>query len=188
MERTFTIQEAAQLTGVSAHTLRYYERMNLLDPIDRNPSGYRQFTDYDLACVRFLTKLRDTKMPIRQMQQFSELRRRGISTAQQRRSLLEEHYNAVMAHQQELTHSLEVISRKIAYYKEVVEKEIATEAESYQLPSYIAMAQAGISQRSISISLEPETAAQELIDHFDLESLSRIMELLQSKTKTGIHQ
>lgn len=184
MERTFTIQEAAQKTGVSAYTLRYYERMNLLDPIDRNPSGYRQFTDYDLSCVRFLTKLRATKMPIRQMQQFSELRRRGISTAQQRRSLLEEHYDAVMANQQELTHSLEVISKKIAYYKEVVEKEIATEAESYQLPNYIAMTQAGIIQGSISISLEPKTAAQGLIDHFDPESLSQLIKLLQ--TKTGV--
>jgi DNA-binding transcriptional MerR regulator len=188
MESTCTIQEAAQQTGVSTHTLRYYERMNLLDPIDRDTNGYRQFTAYDLACVRFLTKLRATKMPIRQMQQFAELRRRGISTAQQRCLLLQQHYAAVVADQQELNHCLEVISKKIAYYKEVVEQEIRSEEESYQLPTYAAMVQVGIGKPSIPISLEleldPETVAQKLIHHLDRESISRLIELLQNKTQT----
>jgi len=186
MESTCTIQEAAQQTGVSTHTLRYYERMNLLDPIDRDPNGYRQFTAYDLDCVRFLTKLRATKMPIRQMQQFAELRRRGISTAAQRRLLLEQHYDAVVADQQELNHCLETIGKKIAYYKEVVEQEITSEAESYRLPTYAAMVQAGIDRSSIPISLEreldPETVAQKLIHSLDRESISRLIELLQTQT------
>lgn len=184
MERTFTIQEAEQQTGVSAYTLRYYERINLLDPIDRDASGYRQFTNYDLDCVKFLTKLRITKMPIRQMQKFAELRRQGISTAHQRRLLLEEHYEVVRANQQELNHSLEVINKKIAYYKEVVEKDIASEEESYQLSTYRAMVQARIFHSSIHLPLEPEIAAQKLVHHLDPESLSQLIELLQSKAKT----
>jgi DNA-binding transcriptional MerR regulator len=189
MESTYTIQEAAQQTGVTTHTLRYYERMNLLGPIDRDGSGYRQFTARDLASVKFLTKLRATKMPIRQMQQFAELQRQGLASAHQRRLLLEAHYEAVRANQQELNHSLEVISKKIAYYKEVVEKEITKEEESYQLPTYLAMVQTGISPGiqppSIPLPLEPETAAQELIHHFDPENLSQLIALLQ--TKTGVN-
>ncbi|MEE3717307.1 MerR family transcriptional regulator [Tumidithrix elongata RA019] len=179
MERTFTIQEAAEQTGVSTHTLRYYERINLLDPIARDCSGYRKFTNYDLDCVRFLTKLRATKMPIRQMQQFAELRRQGISSAHQRRSLLEEHYDAVTASQQELNHSLEVIRKKIAYYKELEEKKITSEAESYQLPTYIAMVRGGTSEGSIHLPLDPEIAAQKLIEHLDPASISKLIEQLQ---------
>ncbi|PZO39030.1 MAG: MerR family transcriptional regulator [Pseudanabaena frigida] len=179
MERTFTIQEAAQITGVSTYTLRYYERMNLLDSINRNDSGYRRFTKYDLDCVKFLTKLRSTKMPIRQMQQFSELRRQGITSAYQRRLLLEEHYESVTASQQELNYSLEVISKKIAYYKELEEKEITNEADSYHLSTYLAMGQEGTKHRSINLPLEPETAAQKLIGHFDSDSISKLIELLQ---------
>jgi DNA-binding transcriptional MerR regulator len=164
MESTFTIQEASLQTGVSAHTLRYYERLNLLDSISRDDSGYRRFTNYDLDCVRFLTKLRATKMSIRQMQQFAALRRQGLSSAHQRRLLLEEHYNAVFASQQELNRSLEMISKKIAYYKELEEKGITNEEDSYQLSTYISMVQAGKINRSIHIPLKAETADQELID------------------------
>ncbi|ELS31082.1 MULTISPECIES: MerR family transcriptional regulator [Pseudanabaena] len=189
MERTFTIQEASQQTGVSTHTLRYYERMNLLDSIDRDNSGYRSFTNYDLDCIKFLTKLRSTKMPIRQMQKFAELRRKGISSAHQRRLLLEEHYNEVIAHQNELHHSLEIISMKIAYYKEMEEKEITKEEDSYDLPTYISMVQAREKPQSsnplnsISRSLEIETAHR-LINRLDSQDLAKLIELLQ--TKVGI--
>jgi DNA-binding transcriptional MerR regulator len=183
---TFTIQEAAKQAGVSTHTLRYYERMNLLDSINRDRSGYRQFTSSDLACVEFLTRLRSTKMPIRQMQVFAELRRQGISTSHQRRLLLEKHYDAVIANQQELNHSLEVISRKIAYYKELEAKEIRSEEESLQVPTYESMVsfpiKGGMRHRSINISLEPEAAAQDIIRLFEPDSRSRLIELLQAKT------
>jgi DNA-binding transcriptional MerR regulator len=188
MDTTFTIQEAAQRTGVSAHTLRYYERMDLLDAIYRDESGYRQYTAYDLACVEFLTKLRSIKMPIRQMQQFAQLRRQGIATAQQRRVLLEAHYDVVVADQEELNQSLEVIRRKIAYYKELAQRGITTEEEATQIPAYTFMVQAGMRRQNIQISLEPEEAAQTLLHHFDPESLSKLVEILQSKTQAGVGQ
>jgi DNA-binding transcriptional MerR regulator len=188
MDTTFTIQEAAQRTGVSAHTLRYYERMDLLDNIHRDASGYRQYTAYDLACVEFLTKLRSIKMPIQQMQQFAELRRQGISTAQQRRVLLEAHYDVVVADQQELNQSLEVISRKIAFYKELDQRGITTEEEAIQISVYTFMVQAGVRRSNIQISLEPEEAAQTLLHHFDPESLLKVVKILQSKTQAGVSQ
>lgn len=174
---TFTIQEAAKQTGVSTHTLRYYERMNLLDSIHRDRSGYRQFTSSDLVSVEFLTRLRSTKMPIRHMQVFAELRRQGISTFYQRRLLLEKHYDAVIANQQELNRSLEVISKKIAYYKELEAKEIGSEES---LPACKSIVETGMRHRSINISLEPEAAARDILRHFDPESRSKLIELLQS--------
>jgi DNA-binding transcriptional MerR regulator len=184
MDTTFTIQEAAQRTGVSAHTLRYYERMDLLDAIYRDASGYRQYTAHDLACVEFLTRLRGIKMPIRQMQKFAELRRQGIATAQQRRVLLEAHYDVVVADQQELNQSLEVISTKIAFYKELDAKGIVDEEEANQI--FALMAQTGKRRQKIQVALDPEEAAHALLRHFDPESLSKLVAVLQSKTHAGV--
>ena len=76
----YTIEEAAQRTGVSTHTLRYYERIGLLAPVGRASSGHRRYSDDDLGAVGFLTLLRQTGMPIRDMQRFVELTRAGDDT------------------------------------------------------------------------------------------------------------
>ncbi len=69
-EATYTIQEAAERTGVSAHTLRYYERIGLLTPIHRETnSGHRRYSEDNLRLVQFLLRLRTTGMPIAQRQQ-----------------------------------------------------------------------------------------------------------------------
>ncbi len=190
MMQRLTVQEAAQQTGVSAHTLRYYERMNLLDAVHRDPNGHRQYTADDLASIQFLTRLRDTKMPIRQMQQFAELRRQGISTAPQRRILLEQHYDAVMANQQALNQSLEVISKKIAFYKELSAQGITDEQAARQIPAYDAMVAAGVAAEicphQVPLPLEPEAAAQALLRHFDRDQISKLIAQLQHQTQAGV--
>jgi DNA-binding transcriptional MerR regulator len=60
---TLTIADAAKASGITAHTLRYYEKAGLLEPIDRNGSGHRRYREGDLERIRFLTKLRATGMP-----------------------------------------------------------------------------------------------------------------------------
>ncbi len=183
-----TIQTAAQQTGVSPHTLRYYERMNLLDPIGRDANGHRQYTANDLASVEFLTRLRDTKMPIRQMQQFAELRRRGLSTAAQRQALLEQHYAAVMGSQQALNYSLEVIRRKIIFYKELNAQGIVDEQAARQIPAYAAMAEAGMRQPQIALPLAPEAAAQMLLLQFSPKQISELIAQLQQSIHAGVNQ
>ena len=64
---TLTISAAAEASGVSAHTLRYYERAGILDPVDRAGSGHRRYDEEDLVRIQFLTKLRATGMPIREI-------------------------------------------------------------------------------------------------------------------------
>jgi DNA-binding transcriptional MerR regulator len=122
MGATLTIADAARASGVSAHTLRYYERARLLDPIDRNGSGHRRYRDQDLERIRFLTKLRSTGMPIREVRRYAELMKRGEQTNEQRMALLERHREAVLARLQETTQNLELIEWKINYYRERLEQ------------------------------------------------------------------
>ena len=75
METELTIQQVATLTGLSVHTLRYYERNGLLEPVNRATNGHRRYRTEDITRIEFLTRLRTTGMPIRQMQQFARLYR-----------------------------------------------------------------------------------------------------------------
>jgi DNA-binding transcriptional MerR regulator len=118
MAATLTISDAATATGVSAHTLRYYERAGLLDPVDRAGSGHRRYAEEDLARIQFLTKLRSTGMPIRQIREYAELMRRGDDTHAARLALLECHRETVRAHLAETERNLELIDYKIDYYRE----------------------------------------------------------------------
>jgi DNA-binding transcriptional MerR regulator len=118
MAATLTISDAARASGVSAHTLRYYERAGLLDPVDRAESGHRRYADEDLARIHFLTKLRSTGMPIRQIREYAVLIRRGEDTRAARLSLLERHRDAVRVQLAETERNLELIDSKIDFYRE----------------------------------------------------------------------
>jgi len=114
-----SISEAAQATGLSTHTLRYYEREGLmLDPVDRASSSHRRYTDADIGWVTFLTKLRTTSMPIAKVREYVELVRLGDSTIDARYDLLRAHRETVVAQLEEMTRSLAAVDRKITTYKE----------------------------------------------------------------------
>lgn len=119
MENVLTIKEVANITGVSVHTLRYYEKIGLLSHIKRDENGYRQYCEGDLSWIAFLLSLRKTGMPMIQMKQFSDLRSQGNSTASSRRKLLEEHHSNMQKEIKELEGNLQEIQKKIAYYKEL---------------------------------------------------------------------
>lgn len=117
-----TIAEAARTTGVSAHTLRYYERAGLLRGVGRNGSGHRSYSEEDLAWIEVLTKLRRTGMPIRRMRQYAELVFAGDHTSAARLALLEAHRDSVRAEVVELENNLAFIQRKIDVYKGSAQK------------------------------------------------------------------
>jgi DNA-binding transcriptional MerR regulator len=117
MTSTRSIAETADVTGLTAHTLRYYERIGLLDPIDRGPDGRRRFRDADLAWLSFLTRLRVTGMSIRDMKEFAELRRAGDVTAPARLDLLSRHRDDVRRRIADLTDCLDALDTKIDYYR-----------------------------------------------------------------------
>jgi DNA-binding transcriptional MerR regulator len=119
MENLFSIQQVASMTGLSTHTLRYYEKIGLIKNVQRDQTGYRQYTDVDLAWIQFLIRLRVTGMPMLKMKQFSDLRQKGESTITARKELLEEHYNDVLDKIEELELNSHKIEEKIAHYKKL---------------------------------------------------------------------
>ena len=122
MEQELTIQQVAQTTGLSVHTLRYYERCDLIAPIHRASNGHRRYSAQDIRWIQFLTKLRMTGMPIRQIQQYAMLLRQQPDAVQARRALLEAHRQTVVENLQELQENLAVIDWKIEHYKEIEQK------------------------------------------------------------------
>ena len=116
--RPLSISEAAEASGLSAHTLRYYERTGLLAPVSRNGSGHRRYREADLQQITFLTKLRATGMPIREVRRYAELMKAGDATNEERLALLEAHRDVVLAGLEETARNLELIEWKINFYKE----------------------------------------------------------------------
>jgi DNA-binding transcriptional MerR regulator len=110
------IGELAKRSGLSAHTIRYYERIGLLPYADRDRSSQRDYDASILTWIEFLGRLKTTGMPIRQMLQYAALRERGVGTETERRALLERHRERVRAHVAELQNCLLVLDTKIAGY------------------------------------------------------------------------
>jgi DNA-binding transcriptional MerR regulator len=113
-----TVAEAAREAGVSAHTLRYYERAGLLAPIERNGSGHRRFSAEDVEWVVMCTKLRATGMPIRRIREYAELVRAGEGNEAERLALLEAHREQVVEQLAEIERNLELVDYKIGLYRE----------------------------------------------------------------------
>lgn len=78
MTTSLTIQQAAAATGLTVHTLRYYERIGLIDPIRRKDNKHRIYREEDILWIGFLLKLRSTGLPIQKMLRYAELRRLGV--------------------------------------------------------------------------------------------------------------
>jgi DNA-binding transcriptional MerR regulator len=116
-----TIEDAADRTGVTRHTLRYYERIGLLEPIGRTASGHRRYTDADLGSIIFLTLLRETGMPIQEMQQFVALTREGEHTIAARVEVLTDHRAELLSTLERLSGHLTALERKIGIYTAILD-------------------------------------------------------------------
>jgi DNA-binding transcriptional MerR regulator len=117
----YAISDVAERTGLSVHTLRYYERAGLMPrPIGRSSSTHRRYSEGDVSWVVFLTRLRSTGMPIATLREYTELAQRGDDTAEARLELLLRHRISFLARLEEMQQSLEVIDRKIELYTEQV--------------------------------------------------------------------
>jgi DNA-binding transcriptional MerR regulator len=117
---TLTIQEVAQITGLSAHTLRYYERIGLIHPIDREENTRRCYTEDDLGWIDFLLKLRATGMSIKDMQKYARLQRQGDKTLPQRVEMLKSLKGNVERRIEDLNEHLKLVNYKIEIYQQIV--------------------------------------------------------------------
>ncbi|MGW7438375.1 MerR family transcriptional regulator [Streptomyces sp. NPDC054849] len=112
----YTISEVEARTGLTQHTLRWYERIGLMPHVDRSHSGQRRFTDKDLDWLAFVGKLRTTGMSVADMVRYAELVREGEHTVEERRELLERTRRDVRARLHELRDALGVLDYKIDLY------------------------------------------------------------------------
>ena len=112
----YTISEVAASTGLTAHTLRWYERIGLMPHVDRSHTGQRRFTNRDLDWLAFVGKLRLTGMPVADMVRYAELLREGEHTFEERQELLEATRRDVRARIAELQDTLAVLDHKIDFY------------------------------------------------------------------------
>lgn len=110
------IGELAKRSGLSAHTIRYYEQIGLLPRADRDRSGQRDYDASILIWIQFLDRLKTTGMPIREMVRYAALRDHGARTQAERRTLLEQHRERVRAHVADLQACLHALDIKIAGY------------------------------------------------------------------------
>jgi DNA-binding transcriptional MerR regulator len=117
METELSIQQVAQQTGLSIDTLRYYERIGLIEPVNRASSGHRRYRQKDLEWIRLLIDLRETGMPLAQMIHFSQLRRQGDATATERLLILEQHQRSLEQQMQKLEKHRAALQQKIAHKK-----------------------------------------------------------------------
>ncbi len=107
---------------MTAHTLRYYERVGLIQPVGRARNGHRRYSEADEAWLNFLHCMRATNMPIREMQRYAQLRELGDATSLERRKILEDHQSAIAAQIAELQKAHALLTHKIANYKKIEQK------------------------------------------------------------------
>jgi len=113
-----SIAEAAEATGLTTHTLRYYERDGLLlGAVDRSTAGHRRYTEHDLTWIAMITRLRSTGMPVRDVRRYADLVRAGDGNEDERLELLKDHRSRVEDQLREVTGHLRAIDHKIGIYE-----------------------------------------------------------------------
>ena len=116
-----TIQEFANLTGLTVHTLRYYEQIGLLGPVPRTAAGHRHYGRLELDWVNFIKRLKATEMPLRDILRYAELRQQGEGTLLERQALLAEHAEHAERLAQRLREQqghLTALQEKISFYQQ----------------------------------------------------------------------
>jgi DNA-binding transcriptional MerR regulator len=110
-----SIAEAAEATGLTAHTLRYYERIGLV-AVDRDESGYRSYDRRALTRIVFVTRLRASDMPIGAIGHYLDLVEQGPATEPERLAIMQAHRATILRRLHDLQSALAVTDYKIAAY------------------------------------------------------------------------
>ena len=117
---SLTVQQTAERTGLSEHTLRYYERAGLLDPVRRHDSSrHRRYSAADLARIQTLACLRATGMPLDQMRRYFDLAAKGANAAPELIALLEDQQVALQERLEQLRQHATYVKHKIAYWRAI---------------------------------------------------------------------
>lgn len=122
------IAEVSQQYDISTDTLRYYERVGLIPPVNRNGSGIRDYTELDLRRVDFIKCMRSAGLPIEVLIDYVALVQQGDQTTNARKEILKEQRELLIARMREMQKTLDILDHKIEVYEKTVlkkEKKIA---------------------------------------------------------------
>ncbi|WP_087024244.1 MerR family transcriptional regulator [Thaumasiovibrio subtropicus] len=113
----------SERTGLSPHTLRYYEKIGLLKQIQRDQSGRRIYTVKALSWVTFILRLKNTGMPLADIQLYAQMREKGDSTLRERQTLLQAHQHKLIQQIAEQQTHLTALNEKIALYDDLIQSD-----------------------------------------------------------------
>jgi DNA-binding transcriptional MerR regulator len=122
------IAEVSEQFGLSVNTLRYYERVGLIPPVNRNESGIRDYDELDLRRVDFIKCMRGAGLPVEVLIEYMRLVQQGDETVEARKEILVEQRDLVVARLEEMQKTLDRLNYKIEVYEKALlqkEKEIA---------------------------------------------------------------
>ena len=125
----YSIQDVSLKTGLSPHTLRYYEKEGLITPVERTPGGFRQYSDEDLEALGLICCLKNTGMPLMEIARFVDLTHQGEHTLKERVELLRNHRENVIRRMEEMQRHLEKVTWKVNFFTEKLKAYEARQAE-----------------------------------------------------------
>ncbi len=114
----YSIQDVSNKTGLSTHTLRYYEKEGLISDVERSQGGFRQYTDEDLERLGLIRCLKNTGMSIQEIARFVQLTHEGDHTLEERVKLLREHRERVLERMAEMQEHLDKVTWKLNFFTE----------------------------------------------------------------------
>jgi DNA-binding transcriptional MerR regulator len=116
------ISEVSERCDITADTLRYYERIGLLPPVNRTDSGIRDYSDLDVRRVEFIKCMRTAGLPVEVLIEYYRLVQQGDATMEDRKAILIERRAEIKARMAELQKTLDLLDYKISFYENAVLK------------------------------------------------------------------
>ncbi len=118
----YSIQEVSEKTGLTAHTLRYYEKEGLITGVERSQGGFRQYTDHDLDALGLICCLKNTGMSLQEIARFVALTREGKHTLKERVELLRQHRENVLERMNEMQKYLDKVTWKLNCFSQKLQE------------------------------------------------------------------
>lgn len=122
MEEQLTIAQTSQRFNIPAPTLRYYESIGLMDPVEKNASGHRVYKEKDLRRINFIKTLRTAGVTIEQIKTYVDLFHVGEHTIPQRKQILIDQLDILRQHVDELNSVIQELENIIENYESTLMK------------------------------------------------------------------
>ena len=116
------IAEVSEQYGLSSDTLRYYERVGLISPVNRNESGIRDYNELDLRRVEFIKCMRSAGLPVEVLIEYVGLVQQGDKTIEARKEILKVQRELLLARMKEMQKTLDLLNHKVEVYEKAILK------------------------------------------------------------------